>query len=221
MTAIDSKVVDKALRARFWAALSEIGFDRRTGRTAWRDRTHCVQTVNIQSFNRYLADGLGCTTFSFGVNLGVFYPVVADSGPLGRHIKDRSRPAEHFCQARFHMAKGLPQPDPEPERPPTPPADPRLEPRAWRDRPDVWYVRTDGANLDEVVEDARGRVLAVGVPWMDDLSDLHEARRRFLEAPGTVHAPGIVAEGYEGTLGSPARQRAVAALDDLLARLSG
>jgi len=36
----------------------------------------------------------------------------------------------------------------------------------------------------------------------------------------TNHAPGIVAEGYEGALGSPARHRAVTALDDLLARLS-
>ena len=37
--------VDKALRADFWPALAGIGFNRRTGRTAWRDRPHCVQTV--------------------------------------------------------------------------------------------------------------------------------------------------------------------------------
>ena len=115
---------------------------------------------NIQSFNRYLADQLRCTPFSFCVNLGVYYPVVAEGALFGPLAKDPSRPAEHHCQARFHMAKGLAQPDPEPERPPIPPPDPRLEPGVWRDRPDVWYVRTDGANLGEVVEDARDRVLA-------------------------------------------------------------
>ena len=120
------------------------------------------------------------------------------------------------CRA---LAKGIPQPDPEPERPPIPPPDPRLEPRGWSDRPDVWYVRTDGANLDEVVEDARNIVLAVGVPWLERLADVADARQHFAEAPSTNHARGIVAEGYEGALGSPARGRAVDALDELIARL--
>jgi len=219
MSPMDSKTVDKALRAQFWPALADIGFDRRTGRTAWRDRPHCVQTVNIQSFNRYLADGLACTPFSFAMNLGVYYVVVDDASLFGPLAKDPSRPAEHHCQARFHMAKGFAQPDPEPERPPIPAPDPRLEPGTWRDRPDVWYVRTDGANLDEVVRDARDRVLAVGVPWLERLADVAVARQHFAEVSSTNHAPGIVAEGYEGALGSPARDRAVDALDELLARL--
>ena len=219
MSPVDSRTVDKALRADFWLALVDIGFNRRTGRTAWRDRPLGVQTVNILSFNRYLADQLRCTPFSFCVNLGVYYPVVAEGALFGPLAKDASRPAEHHCQARFHMAKGLAQPAPEPERPPIPPPDPRLEPGVWRDRPDVWYVRTDGANLDEVVEDARDRVLAVGVPWLERLADVAVARQHFAEVPSTNHAPGIVAEGYEGALGSPARERAVDALDELLARL--
>ena len=216
MTAIDSKAVDKALRARFWSALTEIGFDRRTGRTAWRDRPDCIQTINIQSFNRYLADQLACTPFSFSINLGVYYPIVAQAALFGPFAKDPGRPAEHHCHARFHMAKGVSQPDPEPERPPIPPLDPRLEPRVWRDRPDVWYVRTDGANIEDVVDDAFEQVVHVGMPWLERLADLREARRTFLEVPNRNHAPGIVAEGYEGALGSPARQRAVAALDQLL-----
>jgi Domain of unknown function (DUF4304) len=217
MSPIDSKTVDKALRADFWPALAGIGFNRRTGRTAWRDRPHAVQTVNIQSFNRYLADGLACTPFSFAVNLGVYYPVVDDATVF--MAKDPSRPAEHHCQARFHMAKGIAQPDPEPERPPIPPPDPRLQPRTWRDRPDVWYVRTDGANIDEVVSDARDRVLTIGVPWLERLADVTVARHHFAEVASTNHVPGIVAEGYQGALGSPARVRAVDALDELLARL--
>ena len=55
---------------------------------------------------------------SFSVNLGVYYPVVAEAALFGPFANDAQRPAEHQCQARFHMAKGLPQPDPEPESDP-------------------------------------------------------------------------------------------------------
>ena len=149
----------------------------------------------------------------------MYYPVVDDAAVSGPMAKDPSRPAEHHCHARFHMAKGIAQRDPEPERPPIPPPDPRLQPRTWRDRPDVWYVRTDGANIDEVVQDARDRVMTIGVQWLERLADVTVARHHFAEVPSTNHAPGIVAEGYQGALGSPARERAVDALEELLARL--
>ena len=68
-------------------------------------------------------------------------------------------------------------------------------------------------------QDARDQVLTVGVQWLELLADVAVARQHFAEVPSTNHAPGIVAEGYEGALGSPARERAVDALDQLLARL--
>jgi hypothetical protein len=209
---IDSKAVDRSLRAILWPRLKSEGFDRRTGRTTWRDRPDCVQTVNIQSFNSYLAEAIGSTTFSFSVNLGVFYAVIADHSPLGSFVKDRSRPAEHHCQARYHLAKGISQPN-------LPSTKRWFDPRvarplygSWQDRPDVWYVVGDGSNLDEVVTDARDRIVAIGLPWLERLSDLSEARRAFLEDPSTSHARGIVAEGFGGAIGSPDRWRAVAAL---------
>jgi len=208
---IDSKIVDKSLRAIVWPVLKEVGFTRRNGRTTWRDRPGCIQTMNIQSFNSYLAEAMGATTFSFGVNVGVFYPVIAEHAGSGAFIKDLSRPAEYDCQARFHMAKGISQPNTERRRwfgARTPVA----ELGAWVDRPDVWYVRADGTNLDEVVADARDQVVTTGLPWLDRLADLAEARRKFLEDESTNHAPGIVAEHYGGALGSPARWHAVGAL---------
>lgn len=213
---IDSKAVDRALRDGFWPILRERGFERRTGRTAWRDAPQCVQTANVRSFNRYLAALMACTSFSFAINLGVYYPAVAENAGYGPFAKDPGRPAEQHCHARFHMAKGIAQPDPDPTLPPPPAWDARLEPKRWRDRPDVWFVAHDGSNLDEVVADAIEQVVRIGVPWLDRLSDLPEALRTFREEPNTSHAPGIVAEGYAGAPGSPARMLAIEALSRLV-----
>jgi len=60
---------------------------------------------------------------------------------------------------------------------------------------------TDGANMEEVVQDARDRVLTVGVQWLERLSDVAVARQHFAELPSTNHAPGIVTEGSGGRFG--------------------
>jgi hypothetical protein len=209
---IDSKVVDRSLRAILWPALKAEGFDRRSGRTTWRDRPGCVQTVNVQSFNNYLAEAIGSTTFSFSVNLGVFYAVIAEHSALGAFVKDPSRPAEHHCHARYHVAKGISQPNAPSTKRWFDPRVPRPTLGAWEDRPDVWYVHRNGSNVDEAVADTRDRVVTIGLPWLERLSDLSEARRAILEDPETNHARGIVAEGYGGAIGSPARWHAFGAL---------
>jgi hypothetical protein len=190
---VDSKVVDAELRRVLWPELKAIGF-RRTGRTAWRDRPDCIEVVNVQSFNSYLADAIEATSFSFAVNLGVFYPVIAEHSVLGPYVKDAYRPAEYVCHARCHLAKGISQ------RP------------AAVDRPQVWYVEPDTSNLGPVVADARDRVMIDGLPWLDRLSDLVEARRAFLDDESTNVTPGRAGEDYGGAIGSPARWEAATAL---------
>jgi hypothetical protein len=199
---IDSRFVDIHLRRILWPELRTIGF-RRTRRTAWRDRPHAVQVVSVQSFNAYVAEGIGATTFSFGIALGVFYPVIAEHEPIGRSRVDPTRPAEWHCHARNHLGKGLAQ---QGEWTPSPLAD----------RPDVWFVRPDGSNVETVVTDARDRILSVGVPWLERLADVREARRAFAEDPGTSLAFGLGGEDYGGSLGSPARFYAVEALSTLI-----
>jgi hypothetical protein len=180
---IDSKVVDAELRRVLWPELKAIGF-RRTGRTAWRDRPDCVQTVNIQSFNSYLADGIGATTFSFALNLGVFYPIIAEETPMSGFRGDPTRPAEWSCQARCHLAKGIVQSEWVHGRPP--------------DRPEIWYVRPDGSNVEVVVRDATERIKSDGLPWLERLSDLREARRAFQEESNTNVERGKPGVTYHG-----------------------
>ena len=208
---MDSKAVDRALRELFWPALKEVGFTRRKGRTAWRDRPGAIQVVNIQSFNSYLAEGLGATTYSFSINLGVFFDALAARSSIGALVADRTRPQEYHCQTRKRLMKGLAQPN-VPRRAWMGLGPQRPSLGRWSDRPDVYLVLPDGSNVDATVLDGRARMLAEGLPWLDRVSDPGEAMRCFFEVPDTSARPGISSEGYGGAIGSPNRLRAIAGL---------
>jgi hypothetical protein len=208
---MDSKVVDAGLRQVLWPELRRRGFSRRTGRTAWRDHGDAVQVVNVQSFNSYLADGIGATTFSFALNLGVFFRSIANRSPLGGFIPDHKRPKEHLCQLRKHLVKGFEQPN-EPVRSWFGLRPDKSSLGQWRDRPDVWLVLPDGSNVDACVADAAEAVLTRGLPWLDRVSDPREAIRCFQEAEDTSAEVGVDSETYGGALGSPNRWDGILAL---------
>ena len=218
---IDSKDVNRALRTVVWPALDRLGFGRRTSRTAWRDRGAVIQVVNFQSFNSYLADGMGATTFSFCVNLGVYVPEIASISGMSAFLRDPARPQEPQCQARKHLAKSIAQLDGPRRRERVDPSPNPVSPRAWVDRPDVWFVHADGSNVDDVVLDARDRILADGLPWLERLSDLGEARRHFAEVPDSRLGAGILGEQYGWTLGSPNRLQSLGALSAALGDEAG
>lgn len=69
---MDSRIVNRGIRKTIWPVLKEAGFDHFTSRAAWRHRANGIDVIEFQSFNRYNADVLGVTTFSFCVNLGKF-----------------------------------------------------------------------------------------------------------------------------------------------------
>jgi hypothetical protein len=218
---IDSTAVNRALRALVWPELDRLGFVRRTSRTAWRDGAAVIHVVNFQSFNRYLADLMGATTFSFGVNLGVFYPEIANISGMSAFLRDPVRPPEPHCQARRSLAKGIAQPGDPSQRDRLDPHLDAAAARAWVDRPDVWLVLPDGSNVEDVVIDARDRILADGIPWLERLSDLGEARRHFAEVRDSTLGPGIVGEQYGGGLGSPNRLHSLGALSAVLGDTAG
>jgi hypothetical protein len=186
---MDSRAVSRKIRERIWDPLKDAGFARFTGRTAWRSTDTAIQVINFQSFNRYLADRLGCTTFSFGLNLGVYYPCIANR-PWASLPASES-PQEYECHARRALTKGIMQEE--------------------FLRPDVWFVAEDGMSLGAVVDDARAVIAQEGLPWLDELSSLPNGLQAFTRRR-EVGGSGEGSEMYGGALGSPARLEAIAGI---------
>ena len=163
---MDAGDVTREIRRVVWPALREEGFEAFTGRSAWRYVGEAVDIVNFQSFSASLADGLGCTTFSFGVNLGVWLPPDAwEELEPKRDAKGRLRPEEYQCEPhRRQLKKSLAQPWFTPFSRDTRRWPPSLRlhreglQKVFRhdthDRLDIWFVLTDGSNLEECVADA-------------------------------------------------------------------
>jgi hypothetical protein len=174
---VDSRDVTRAIRGQVWPVLRTAGFDSFTGRTAWRYTESAVEVVNFQSFNASTADAVGCTPFSFSVNLGVWLP--GDYAPsLRPDSKGRPRPQEWECSRRKRLDKSIPQPWFEPfSRRDTSkwPRGVRLHREGLKqvirgdrhDRTDTWFVLPDGANLTEVVDDALCAIRNDGFDWFD------------------------------------------------------
>ena len=69
---MDSREVSTELRSEVRPLLRERGFQRFTSRYAWRVLDDRVDVVNFQSFSDQKARSLGCTSYSFAVNLGCY-----------------------------------------------------------------------------------------------------------------------------------------------------
>lgn len=161
---MDSKVVNRQIKQLVWPMLREGGFSRFDARNAWRSNARAVEVVNFQSFNSRMADSLGCTSFSFALNLGVYYldvhgvPWIAD-WPAEWIIRPQ-RPEEARCQARYHLNKSISQ--------------------AEFPRNSIWYVKRDGSNVVDAVTDAAKVIRDVGLPWLFKFRDPIYALKEFL-----------------------------------------
>ena len=179
---MDSRVVNREIKAKVWPFLRGQQFEKFTARTAWKTWELGVDVVNLQSFNSYLADAIGATTYSFSVNLAVYYPMCHEPGAAEPY------PAEHSGDARLRLRKRLAQPE--------------------LDRPDTWYVRPDGSNVAEVVDDALDQLRTRGSTWFRQFHDLTAALAAFTNrADSDMTGRGLVEETLGGRLGSPARTR--------------
>lgn len=161
-----------------WPELRQQGFTAFTGRTAWRYVADAIDVVNFQSFGASLADAVGCTTFSFSINLGVWVPQDASTLEPNRDASGRPRPTEYQCEPhRRQLTKSLPQPWFVPfsgKRRGTLPGVrlhreglKKVLRRDAHDRPDIWFVRSDGANLHECIQDAVYAIARQALPWFE------------------------------------------------------
>jgi hypothetical protein len=150
--ATDSKIVTREIRRYVWPELEARGFDHFTERTAWRHSRAKIDVVNLQSFNSYLADRVGCTPHSFALNLGCYFPAIPRTA--GRPIQQNKSgllPQEYDSHIRLHLDKSIEQPE--------------------LKRSSVWFIGTDGRYLPEAIADATKAILERGLPLLEKLAD--------------------------------------------------
>jgi hypothetical protein len=193
---VDGKIVGNELARIIRPSLRQLGFHKFQGRHAWRKHELNVDLVTFPSMNSYVALGVGCTAYSFGCNVGVYYPALFEWEPV-------EWPRDYHLTFRGILGKTIRQPF---FHPYDQPAESLEE---WRrDRADVWYVREDGSNLVEVVEDALRAVLDLGVPFIDRVDIPHEAMQSLLTEKSTAVDFGRLAL-FAGAIGSPSRLRSI------------
>lgn len=156
---MDSKAVNKEIRSRIWPLLKEQGFTRFSTRTAWRDSNGKVDVVNFQSFNRYTADVIGVTPFSFAVNLGCFLTYVPPQWPP-RTKEGKLVPLESECNFRVGLTPTISQPG--------------------NKQGEIWSVDDEGKNLLWCIQDVVGQLPGV-LSWFERLSDRREVLRVLME----------------------------------------
>ena len=165
---MDSKVVNCSIKANVWLALKENGFSHFTSRSAWRFHADRIDVVNFQSFNSYNASVIGCTTFSFAVNLGCYLLCIPYQYGA-EHLKEnggRLLPDEAQCQMRRQI-------QPRDERSLVERLLARKAPKG------IWPIDESGSNLTSTFEEVRSRLLDDGLQWFSRFAQPKEVLRIF------------------------------------------
>ena len=178
---MDSNAVNKRIRGEIRPLLREAGFAHFTGRTSWRHSEHQIDVVNFQSFNDYNASIIGCTTYSFAVNLGCYLLEVPESFPSVKRKDGLALPQEYNCHFRGRVHRQIEQPELRTD--------------------EIWYIDPEAKYLNKALHDVRMALLRDAFPWFDRLRDRNEVLRILLEDQQIMASLW----GF-GNLGSPYRQ---------------
>ena len=160
---LDSKFVNSKIRGIIRPQLKTMGFSKFTARNAWRFHDDRVDVLNFQSFNKYHADVMEITTYSFSVNLGCIYPDVprSDGFPVCKTSKNGElRPQEFECQFRGSLMPTIDQKIPAERK--------------------VWYIDPDGNSLDVVFHDVSSQIATVASSWYQTFSNVENAFQMLL-----------------------------------------
>jgi hypothetical protein len=177
---VDAREVTRRFRTELWPTLKSQGFTRRTERVAWRDVGDSVDVIEVNLIGP-LADGIGCTSYSFGVFVASL-PAYLRSDHVKADPKGRRRPHYWESELKMQLTKTLPQPWFRPFASPMRSNVPESFVKHRRglmavlrtdvhDRTDIWFVREDGTNLSECVADLLLVIERDGLPLLQRLHD--------------------------------------------------
>lgn len=173
---MDSRAVNRLIKVEIHPFLKEQGFTRFTSRNSWRYGAGRIDVINFQSFNDHCAAVMGCTTYSFALNLGCYFtevPYCYGEG-LVKSEDGELRPGEAQCPFRGRLQRGFPQPE--------------------SDSRELWYVDPDGRYLEQAVRDAGSAIAHDGLPWFERLAHPSEALRVLTEDDETARLWGFGAK---------------------------
>jgi len=162
---MDSKVVNQGIRDRIWPRLRERGFGMFSSRTAWRHHSDRMEVVNFQSFNAHYAAVIGCTTYSFVVNLGCYVLAIPPQYEPDRMKEKKGRllPEEYRCHFRARISPN--------------------DHRSVHREKGLWSIDATGSNLDPSLEDVWGVLDGIGLPWFDQFASPAEVLRILRNEP--------------------------------------
>ena len=201
LVAITQNDLSRGLRRTLWPALKTQGFTERTERVAWRRVDGDIDVVEVQVVGQD-ADAVGCPSVSFSVYVACYPRFLTATSPSVPAQRGLLRPHYWHCDPFGRsMNKTIEQPWFRPLAGPGPGSMlpsfrlhreglMRVLRRDVHDRPDIWYVREDGSNLDEDLRDLTAVVLSNGLAFLS-----------------TIHNPvgvlGLLERGEIGNRGSP------------------
>jgi hypothetical protein len=136
-----------------------------SSRTAWRHRPDRIEVVNFQSFNAHHAAVIGCTTYSFVVNLGCYVLAIPPQYEPDRMKEKKGRllPEEYRCHFRGRIS-------------------PSKDQRVHREK-GLWSIDATGSNLDPSLEDVWGVLEGSGLPWFEQFASPAEILRILRNEP--------------------------------------
>jgi hypothetical protein len=179
---MNSQIVNEEIKKVIWPKLKAQNFTYSIERTIWRFSPEIIEVIDFESFSEYNAYLVGCTPFSFQVNVGIYYKSV-EKTPWFTDVP-LSTPAEYHCQARSHLLKTLDQTDLFFSHKKLNFGNQILSLFSRKknkvDKKTIWYVKDDGSNLTEVVNDVSKRIEIAALPWfelygnIDKVIELHE-----------------------------------------------
>jgi hypothetical protein len=177
---MDSKDVSAELRKEVRPLLKDRGFQKFTSRYAWRVHDDRVDVINFQSFSDYKARSVGCTTYSFAVNLGCHLRGI-DGAPTfpAVDVSAGYLPREYECQFRGRVRRTFDQPE--------------------FSRREIWYVDPEGRYLAKAAHDVRMALAREGLDWFEAFQNVSSVLRMLRESD-----PSETLWGF-GARGSPAR----------------
>jgi len=181
---MNSQKVTQEINSIIRPILKENGFNKYTGRTYWRYQSDRIDILNFQSFNSYNAQRMGCTTFSFAVNLATFINYI----PLEFTIKEKSglkRPKEYQGHFRCSIEKGINQ-------------------KEFK-QSNIWFVSNDGGNLSDVISDCSSQIQKKAFHWYKQFEKTENVFRILSE--DEIDMKGTW--GY-GNMDSPSRNKFIA-----------